>query len=258
MPVLEVARLALLLCELLVDAHRRGLVHLGLCTESILVPQHSGGGPQLFGIGLPKGCDWTQLETYQFLAPEQLSSATCDQRADVYSLGVVMFRCATGQYPVEVAGGVGAAARQTSRRDPRRWLSADAEPLARIIERCIQEDPADRFQTSTALAETIRSSGLLRVEKPRSGNANIILTPPAAQEPEKRAGIDQTTLPPTSVARPLPSSDQPHEMVAGTPGNRDDLVGHKVKDFLIEKPPPRRRRMLRTGGPSDSGVAPAR
>jgi serine/threonine protein kinase len=235
MPTVEVAKLALLLCELLVDAHQRGLVHLGLCTESILVPQHGSGGPQLFGIGLLKGFDQNQLETYQFLAPEQISSSPCDQRADIYALGVVMFRCATGQFPDEVTGPGVEAARLASRhsRDLHRWLSGEAEALTSIIERCIRTDPTDRFQTSSALAEAIRHSGLLQ-GGPRSDRANITLPPPATQEPEKRASIDQTTLPPT-VPRASPNQQQPMVEPARQLAGKDDLVGQRVKDLLIEK-----------------------
>jgi serine/threonine-protein kinase len=232
MPTVEVAKLALLLCELLVDAHHRGLLHLGLCTESILVPQHGSGGPQLFGVGIGQPLEWSQLEINQFLAPEQMASGHCDQRSDVYSLGIVMFRCATGQYPVDAPSSPSRAV-SGHPRDPRRWLSSDAEPLARIIERCIAADPAHRFQTSTALADAIRSSGLLHGEH----CSGIVLTPPTSLEPNKRAGIDQSTLPPTAVAgtAALISPPEPASAPARRGAVLDNLVGQHIKELRIER-----------------------
>lgn len=101
------------------------------------------------------------LGTPPFMAPEQfINAATVDERADVYSFGVILYIMATGELPLYPP-------RPPKAREelPLLWAVAHHRgvvrkadfPLFSVVERCLQKDPSKRFQSFDDILEAITS-----------------------------------------------------------------------------------------------------
>lgn len=98
--------------------------------------------------------------TFQFMAPEQFDVSgdqPDDARSDIFSLGVVLYRMLTGVYPFDGTPRMRLAEAQTGAQiTPPSHLIALPPAIDTVVLKCLQKDPADRFQTmmelETALA----------------------------------------------------------------------------------------------------------
>ncbi|MCR5795348.1 MAG: serine/threonine protein kinase [Solobacterium sp.] len=86
--------------------------------------------------------DTTYIGTNGFAAPEQYGLAQTDERTDIYSLGMTMYYLATGKSPLAPPYGY------TPARQINPVLS---EKMERILEKCIKDNPQDRYQNATEL-----------------------------------------------------------------------------------------------------------
>lgn len=98
--------LATQICNVLDHAHSRGIVHRDIKSENILVDEQ--GQIKIMDFGLAHSLDasrltqaGTMLGTVYYLAPEVAMGETIDARADLYSLGVLLYELTTGRLPFE-------------------------------------------------------------------------------------------------------------------------------------------------------------
>jgi serine/threonine-protein kinase len=132
-------------------AHERRLLHRDVRPANILLTSHSQGEQRIlladFGIGRRGG-------TVAYAAPEQLTGAEIDGRADQYALAATAFHLLTGAPPVEHSD-AGAALRQIL-NDPPPRLSDQRPELARldgVFSRALARRPADRFDSCSDFAQ---------------------------------------------------------------------------------------------------------
>jgi serine/threonine protein kinase/tetratricopeptide (TPR) repeat protein len=110
----------------------------------------------------------TVVGTLEYMAPEQIKAANVDQRADIYAFGLILYDMLAGRQRVTPAVSAldDAHTRVVKAPAPVRTIAADVpEPLARLIARCLEPDPAARFQTSEELEaelDTLDDRGHLR------------------------------------------------------------------------------------------------
>jgi len=133
-------------------AHQRGVIHRDLKPENILFDEQAGDLPKVTDFGLagfdeksgqePRNLTQTHVAmgTASYMAPEQAVDAkSADGRADVYSLGVMLYECLTGELPVGTFD-------PPSQRKPGLDKRLDA-----IVTRCLKPAPEDRYPTAGAL-----------------------------------------------------------------------------------------------------------
>ncbi len=104
--------------------------------------------------------------TLPYMPPEQLWGKPPDFRSDIYSAGVVLYEMATGKRPFQgnVPTAVSEAILHTDPPSPRQLSPAISSDLESVILKCLQKEPATRYQTARELAADLR-----RVQTPSAG-----------------------------------------------------------------------------------------
>lgn len=159
----EVIRIAHDLALALDHIHRRGLVHRDLKSANVLV--QPDGRVKLLDFGTAKVShaiakitkDGEFIGTFAYASPEQLTGEEVDHRSDLYSLGVLLYRLATGKRPF-VAKELSELARMQVKarpRDPRELVPTVPEDLERVILHLLEKDPAARPESGEAVAHAL-------------------------------------------------------------------------------------------------------
>lgn len=164
----RIIALARSLARALHVAHRRGVVHCDVKPRNIILPP--GGGAALVDFGLATRARELQagravVGTFLYAAPEQTGALPrpVDGRADLYSLGVSLFECATGRPPF-LSSDVSELMRMHRRDAPPRvrdYAPDVSVALAAIVERLLAKDPDDRYESALALTDDLERVGEL-------------------------------------------------------------------------------------------------
>ena len=169
MPVDEAIRLTVAVAGALDYAHRRGIVHRDLKPENILLAE---GQPVVadFGIALAiskaGGARVTQtgisLGTPQYMSPEQATGdRQLDGRADIYSLGAVLYEMLTGEPPHTGTSAQAVIAHLLTERP--RPVRTDRPAVPPHVEQALmialEKLPADRFATAQEFADALENKG---------------------------------------------------------------------------------------------------
>jgi tetratricopeptide (TPR) repeat protein/tRNA A-37 threonylcarbamoyl transferase component Bud32 len=170
LPEQEVLRLGVQLAEGLAAAHEHGIVHRDLKPGNLRVT--SDGRLKILDFGLAKL--WRPVTatatteslsethamagTLPYMAPEQLLGGEIDARTDLHAAGLVLYEMATGRYPfadVEHSQLIGTILRRPPR--PPAALNPRLSPeLERIIGKCLEKEPENRYQSAKELAIDLR------------------------------------------------------------------------------------------------------
>ena len=139
-------------CEALQYAHEHGIVHRDIKPENLLLDKDGRVKIADFGIAKMMGDDSNigfaesqPAGTPQYMAPEQKDHLRSDSRADIYSLGVVLYELLTGELPAE------------NLRPPRR-LTQIEEPLNSVVRRALEDDPEMRYQTAAEMRSDLETA----------------------------------------------------------------------------------------------------
>jgi serine/threonine protein kinase len=95
--------------------------------------------------------------TPYYMSPEQTLGKNIDHRTDIYSLGVTIFEMATGTLPF-TEGNLPYHHVHTPPPDPREFTPELPAMLANIVLRCMEKDPANRFQSTMEIVAELKSS----------------------------------------------------------------------------------------------------
>ncbi len=142
-------------CEGLAEAHRLGVVHRDLKPSNIMIDREGNARIMDFGIARSleaKGITGAgvMIGTPEYMSPEQVEAKETDQRADIYSLGVILYEMVTGRVPFEGDTPLSVAVKQKTENpeDPRKLNSQIPQNLSRVILRCMEKDKENRYQST--------------------------------------------------------------------------------------------------------------
>jgi serine/threonine-protein kinase len=185
LPPARAADIAAQVADALAAAHGRGLVHRDIKPSNVLV--QLDGRVKVTDFGIAKiadqnGEDLTRagnvLGTARYLAPEQLEGQTVDERADVYSLGLVLYEMLTGSAPFGAETEIGTAvARLTTAPPPLEQLRPGIPPgLVHVVDRALERDPARRWPNAASMRDALTP---LRIAAPdRTADATMPVAMP--------------------------------------------------------------------------------
>ena len=232
-------------CEAIAEAHHRGIVHRDLKPGNLFLANRASGPPviKVLDFGLSKivtsgdehvTSESSILGSPLYMSPEQLMSArTADARADLWSLGVVLYELVTAHAPFEYEriAGLVAAILQKPPVPIAHWRSDAPPELQPVVFRCLEKDPSQRFPTVFHLAKALAPFGppdssrsvdrithLLRSSSPPSAASDAAEAPPtettgAPNVAESVAGssrsIRQPSVDATLPAAPFDTSPLP-------------------------------------------------
>ncbi|MFU8802774.1 MAG: serine/threonine protein kinase [Bradymonadaceae bacterium] len=154
-PAEAVAAIAASLCHALEHAHDQGVIHRDLKPENVMVSSESAA-VKLMDFGIAHVIDaeaMTQTGSLMgspaYMAPELIEGRKIDKRADIFSLGTVLYWSATGQLPFDGKNAPQVLKRVLDGRfdDPEQVDPRIGHELAAIIRRCLAGDPDERYQT---------------------------------------------------------------------------------------------------------------
>jgi serine/threonine-protein kinase len=212
------------LAEALDYAHKSGVIHRDIKPANIMVT--ADGHPKItdFGVAKLTAAQVTTtgqlLGTPAFMAPEQFTGAPIDGRADLFALGVMLYWLATGDRPFtgETLMAMSYKIVHTEAVPPRKINPAIPRDLENVIMKCMEKDPAERYQSGEALARDLRTMregrALETLNRERAARAasvekTALVVPPPAESFAADAGLDSAE----TVAVVQPKS----RTAAGTP-----------------------------------------
>ena len=181
LPADRAARIAAQVLRALRATHGRGIVHRDLKSDNIfLTTVHGREHVKLIDFGISKLLEPLDGEgeegaltvtgaimgTPHYISPEQAhGDASVDERADLYSLGVVLYEMLTGQLPFRGASAVELMMQHTKQRpvapSKRRPDLDIPKALERIVLRALEKSPARRFASASVMLGALEATGLL-------------------------------------------------------------------------------------------------
>jgi serine/threonine protein kinase len=223
--VAEILRIGMQTAEGLAAAHEQGLVHRDIKPANILL-ENGVERVKITDFGLARAVDDASLTrsgvvagTPLYMAPEQARGEPVDHRADLFSLGCVLYTLATGRPPFRAATTVAVLRRICEdEARPIRELNAEIPDwLSAIADKLLAKDPAQRYSNAGELAELLAGC-LAHVQRPGS-----VALPSAVAAP----------LPPVSNEdRPLPETRRQSWLLT-TPAGIAVLLLAAIAPFVL-------------------------
>lgn len=178
----QAARYTIQIARALHHAHQRGIVHRDIKPQNMLLPANDPTAVLLSDFGIAKLFDSSAsadtlpasisgsvssdssltgagqlVGTIDYMAPEQIQHHSVDARADIYSLGIVLFQMLTGRLPYEATTQQGMLFQQVYAAPiPARTIDPTIpNALEQVIQRALEKSPDQRYQTAEEMAAAL-------------------------------------------------------------------------------------------------------
>jgi serine/threonine-protein kinase len=206
----EACRIAGDILSALEVVHRGGAAHRSITPNNVLIS--TTGAAKLSDVGLSAGVHGVaglavSKETEEWQAPEVAAGTPADSRADLFSVGVVLFTMLTGQVPFS-GGYAGTRAPMASSVNERIPVA-----LNLVVARALEPQPASRYATATDFLAEL-TAVIATLDSATGAESDTFLTP----------------LPPASVPAPAPLQTAGFTAVSGLPASPmvDERLGYDL------------------------------
>ncbi|MBX9721396.1 MAG: serine/threonine protein kinase, partial [Candidatus Obscuribacterales bacterium] len=169
-PCLQAVKIAIQVAEALGYAHAHGIVHRDLKPDNIMIlSKPEADFVKLLDFGLSKIASGNEeqrltqtgavMGTPRYMSPEQSMGQKIDLRADIYSFGCILYEMVCGKVPFDADNPVGIIYKHTNEKPQRPSVLAHGglpAGLELLILKCLEKDPAARYQSMDALLHDLR------------------------------------------------------------------------------------------------------
>jgi len=205
-------------------AHAKGFVHRDVKPDNILLREDGSSALTDFGIAraLDSAARMTRtgavIGTPHYMSPEQARGKSVDGRADLYSLGVVLYEMLVGRVPYHAEDSLAVGIMHIT--EPVPVLPENLVTLQPILSRMLAKQPDDRYQNGRQLAEAIE-----RLERAIAAGEHPELADAIAANADDLhfGGAHPTTF--IDDQRPMPGSTRPTTPVAALHHRTDPALG---------------------------------
>jgi WD40 repeat protein/serine/threonine protein kinase len=248
----EICKIGREMARGLAAAHERGLIHRDIKPANIWLDAGAGGRVKILDFGLARLSqqgnekNLTQtgaiLGTPAYMAPEQAAGGQVDARADLFSLGVVLYRLCTGQMPFRGPDIISTLMAVAMNEPPApRSLRPDVpKELSALVMRLLAKDPGERPASASEVARTIAAieKACLGPRPSASGERQDTIVEPQLRRPSGRPSRSKRALWPWLIgAGAVAALVVVAAIVLFRPRPQDTGLGHQVGGNDREKTP---------------------
>lgn len=223
--------------EALNYAHKQGVVHRDIKPPNIMLLKDGTLRITDFGIARIQAASKTStgavLGTPAYMSPEQINGNKVDGRADIFSLGIMLFELLTGEKPF-AADSIAALLYRIANvdhPDPREFNPKVPASLLPILNKALAKDPKDRYQHASEMAAELRKVAAQLPDTPSAEPAKSIQPTVSAPAVSQPASPEPTTPPMTTA----PSSAAPAAPPPAPSEHKES--GEKKSDVPLEGSP---------------------
>ncbi|MBV2356047.1 protein kinase [Streptomyces sp. J2-1] len=191
-------------------SHEKGLVHRDIKPGNVMMTKRGVVKVMDFGIARAMQSGVTSMTqtgmvvgTPQYLSPEQALGRGVDARADLYSVGIMLFQLVTGRLPFDADSPLAIAYAHVQEEPvaPSSVNRALPPAVDALVARALRKNPGERFPTAEAMRDEC-----LRVAASLTGGAPSIV--PGAGPVQSGSGVGSAVFPPVDRAAPAPGPVQ--------------------------------------------------
>jgi tRNA A-37 threonylcarbamoyl transferase component Bud32 len=154
----QIVKIGIQVCRAMAFAHSKGVIHRDLSLKNIMISE--SGDVKIVDFGLAKLISAEVRTTSRiigtpyYLAPEQVTGGRVDRRVDIFAFGVCLYRLANGHFPFE-AEHPASVIYQIANEKNIRFNENVPKEWVRVILKCLEKDPDNRYQSFDELAEDL-------------------------------------------------------------------------------------------------------
>ena len=181
----ETISIAIQMCSGIGAAHASGIIHRDIKPQNIIISKD--GKVKVTDFGIAKATTSQTVSTsamgsVHYVSPEQARGGYCDEKSDIYSLGITLFEMLTGRVPFNGDTTVAIAIKQIQdpMPSPREFVPEVPVSVERIVLKCTQKSPDRRYQNMGDMIRDLKRSlitpdeSFVEIDNGEAGQTRIV------------------------------------------------------------------------------------